>query len=161
MPAAGLIGVPGVNENKKDPMEVEAAVDALNVALRLQQRSALAYTHMAGTLVGFQFHGLAEEMRSFALAELDDARHLVEKITTLGGRPTVEVAPIATHESSEELIAWLIDVETETIEALQDVIPHTGQEGRSEALEHRLEHIIMRKQEQVDALIRAAGGPDA
>jgi bacterioferritin (cytochrome b1) len=97
MPAARLIGVPGVNENKKDPMEVEAAVDALNVALRLQQRSALAYTHMAGTLVGFQFHGLAEEMRSFALAELDDARHLVEKITTLGGRPTVEVAPIATR----------------------------------------------------------------
>ena len=43
----------------------------------------------------------------------------------------------------------------EAIEALQDVIPTTGQEGRSEALEHRLEHIIMRKQEQVDTLIRA------
>jgi bacterioferritin (cytochrome b1) len=145
-----------VNENKKDPMEVEEAVEALNVALRLQQRSALAYTHMAGTLVGFQFHGLAEEMRSFALAELDDARHLVEKITTLGGRPTVEIAPIESHGDSEKLIRWLIDAETE---ALQDVIPTTGQEGRSEALEHRLEHIIMRKQEQVDALIRASGGP--
>jgi bacterioferritin (cytochrome b1) len=150
---------PGVNENKKDPMEVDEAIDALNVALRLQQRSALAYTHMAGTLVGFQFHGLAEEMRSFALADLDDARHLVEKITTLGGRPTVEIAPIEPHGESEVLIRWLIDAETETIEALQDVIPTTGQEGRSEALEHRLEHIIMRKQEQVDALIRASGGP--
>jgi bacterioferritin (cytochrome b1) len=148
-----------VNENKKDPMEVDEAIDALNVALRLQQRSALAYTHMAGTLVGFQFHGLAEEMRSFARAELDDARHLVEKITTLGGSPTVEVAPIESHGDSEALIGWLIEAETETIEALQDVIPTTGQEGRSEALEHRLEHIIMRKQEQVDALIRASGGP--
>jgi len=140
-------------------MEVDEAIDALNVALRLQQRSALAYTHMAGTLVGFQFHGLAEEMRSFALADLDDARHLVEKITTLGGRPTVEIAPIEPHGESEVLIRWLIDAETEAIEALQDVIPTTGQEGRSEALEHRLEHIIMRKQEQVDALIRASGGP--
>jgi bacterioferritin (cytochrome b1) len=148
-----------VNENKKDPMEVEEAIEALNVALRLQQRSALAYTHMAGTLVGFQFHGLAEEMRQFALAELDDARHLVEKITTLGGSPTIEVAPIESHGDSEALIRWLIDAETEAIEALQDVIPTTGQEGRSEALEHRLEHIIMRKQEQVDALIRASGGP--
>jgi bacterioferritin len=148
-----------VNENKKDPMEVEEAIDALNVALRLQQRSALAYTHMAGTLVGFQFHGLAEEMASFARAELDDARHLVEKITTLGGEPTVDIAPIESHGASEALIRWLIDAETETIEALQDVIPTTGQEGRSEALEHRLEHIIMRKQEQVDALIRASGGP--
>jgi bacterioferritin len=148
-----------VNENKKDPMEVDAAVDALNAALRLQWRSALAYTHMAGTLVGFQFHALAGEMRSFARAELDDARHLVEKIATLGGEPTVEIAPIERHRDSEALVRWLIDAETETIEALQDVIPSTGQEGRSEALEHRLEHMIMRKQEQVDTLIRASGGP--
>ena len=148
-----------MNENNKDPMEVDAAIEALNAALRLQQRSAIAYTHMAGTLVGFQFQGLAEEMRSFALAELDDARNLVEKITTLGGKPTVEVAPIESHGDSERLVRWLIAAETEAIEARQDLIPHTGQEGRSEALEHRLEHIIMRKQEQVDALIRASGGP--
>jgi bacterioferritin len=153
-----LIALPPVNENKKDPMEVEAAIEALNAALRLQWRSALAYTYMAGTLVGFQFHGIAEEMRSFALAELDDARHVVEKITTLGGEPTVDMAPIEAKGDPEAVVRWLIDAETETIEALQDVIPTTGQEGRSEALEHRLEHIIMRKQEQVDALIRASGG---
>ena len=109
-------------------MEVAAAIEALNAALRLQQRSALAYTHTAGTL---------------------------------GGRPTVEVAPIASHDDPETLIRRLVDAETEAIEALQDVIPTTGQEGRSEALEHRLEHIIMRKQEQVDALIRASGGPSS
>ncbi len=45
----------------------------------------------------------------------------------------------------------------EVIEALHAVIPHTGQEGRSEALEHLLEHVIMRKQEQVDALQRGLG----
>src|SRR5215217_3997238 len=157
--AARSCNAAAVNENKKDPMEMEAAVEALNAALRLQQRSAIAYTHMAGTLVGFQFHGLAEEMSRFALAELDDARHLVEKITTLGGDATIEIAPIEAHGDPEALIHWLIDAETETIEALQDVIPTTGQEGRSEALEHRLEHIIMRKQEQVDALIRASGAP--
>ncbi len=140
-------------------MEVEAAVEALNAALRLQQRSALAYTHLAGTLVGFQFHGLAAELAAFARAEIDDARRLVEKVTTLGGTATVEVAPVRHHDESEAMIRWMIDAETEAIEALQDVIPTTGQEGRSEALEHRLEHIIMRKQEQVDALIRAAGGP--
>ena len=140
-------------------MEVEAAVEALNTALRLQHRSPLAYAHLAGTLVGFAFHGLAAEMRDFARADLDDARHLVEKITTLGGAATVEVAPIESHDDSEAMNRWLIDAETEAIEALQDVIPTTGQEGRSEALEHRLEHVIMRKQEQVDALIRASGGP--
>ena len=138
-------------------MEVEAAVEALNTALRLQHRSPLAYAHLAGTLVGFAFHGLAAEMRAFARADLDDARHLVEKITTLGGTATVEIAPLEHHGDSEAMIRWMIDAETEAIEALQDVIPTTGQEGRSEALEHRLEHIIMRKQEQVDTLVRAQG----
>jgi hypothetical protein len=46
----------------------------------------------------------------------------------------------------------------EAIESLQDVIPATGHTGDSEALEHRLEHTIMRKQEQLDALARAATG---
>ena len=43
------------------------------------------------------------------------------------------------------------------IEALQSAIEPTGREGRSEALEHMLEHMIMRKQRQVDLLARARG----
>jgi len=35
------------------------------------------------------------------------------------------------------------------------VIPHSGQEPRPEALEHLMEHLIMRKQNQVDWLRRA------
>lgn len=54
-----------------------------------------------------------------------------------------------------EAVELLIETETETIETLQDVIPHTGDDGRSEALEHTLEHLIMRKQSQVDYLLRA------
>jgi hypothetical protein len=49
----------------------------------------------------------------------------------------------------------LIDAEDETIAALHEVIPHSGQEPRSEALEH----LIMRKQNQVDWLRRAARTP--
>lgn len=53
---------------------------------------------------------------------------------------------------------WLIEAESEALQALQDSIEPTGREARSEALEHRLEHVIMRKQEQVDYLLRARGG---
>lgn len=51
----------------------------------------------------------------------------------------------------------LVDHECETLVALHRVLPDTGQEPRSEALEHRIEHLIMRKQEQVDTLRRALG----
>ena len=47
--------------------------------------------------------------------------------------------------------------EEEAVEALQEAIEPTGREGRSEALEHMLEHQIMRKQRQADFLQRALG----
>ncbi len=49
---------------------------------------------------------------------------------------------------------WLVESESEALQALQDAIEPTGREAASEAVEHRLEHIIMRKQEQVDVLLR-------
>jgi len=140
-------------------MDVEAAVEKMNAALRLQYRSALSYTLLAGSLTGFSFQPLALELGRFAREEIDDARHLVEKIAALGCEPTTDVAPLSLDPDPEQAIRRLIDQETETIEAMQAVLPHTGQEGRSEALEHRLEHMIMRKQEQVDALLRASGPP--
>ena len=45
------------------------------------------------------------------------------------------------------------------IAAAHRVIPVTGQEPWSEALEHLLEHLIMRKQWQVDYLARVLGRP--
>jgi bacterioferritin (cytochrome b1) len=104
-------------ENKKDPMDVDGAAAALNGALRLQ---------------------LAADIKRFAIADLEDARHLVEKVATLGGEAQVEVAELLDHERPEDAVTWLVEAETEAIEALQDCIPHTGQEGRSEAMEHRL-----------------------
>ncbi|HSD77231.1 MAG TPA: ferritin-like domain-containing protein [Solirubrobacteraceae bacterium] len=146
-----------MGEQKSDPMEVDEVVAGLNAALALQFRAAVGYTLVAGTLKGFAPYGLAAELHAFARAELEDARHLVEKIATLGGEPAPDVAPARLEADPEAAVRWLIEAETECIDALHAVIPHTGQEGRSEALEHRLEHVIMRKQEQVDALLRASG----
>jgi hypothetical protein len=75
-----------------------------------------------------------------------------------GGRPPREAPTFALPQDPAEAVAKLIELEQEAIESLQDVIPATGHTGDSEALEHRLEHTIMRKQEQVDALERARRG---
>jgi hypothetical protein len=56
-------------------------------------------------------------------------------------------------------VEQLIETETEVLETLQAAIEPTGREAASEAIEHRLEHIIMRKQEQVDYLLRAGAHP--
>ena len=53
----------------------------------------------------------------------------------------------------------MIETEDEVTEALHAVIPHSGQEAASEALEHLMEHIIMRTQNQIDWLRRARRHP--
>jgi bacterioferritin (cytochrome b1) len=141
--------------SEEERLDEAEAIVRLQTALRLQYRSALAYAAAAGSVVGFNYQHLGDSLWRFAKRDLEDARRLVEKIVTLGDLPTTDVAPLRCFDAPAELIDWLIAAEAEATEALQDCIAPTGREARSEALEHRLEHMIMRKEEQIDLLRRA------
>jgi bacterioferritin (cytochrome b1) len=143
----------------EEKMDVEQQIECLNRALRLQHRSVVHYSLVAGSVIGLEYQAHAEKMRDHSLSELEDATRLVEKITALGGEPTTEVAPISFTPDPGEALEQLIEAEGETLEVLQAAIEPTGREAASEAVEHRLEHIIMRKQEQVDYLLRAQRRP--
>jgi bacterioferritin (cytochrome b1) len=145
----------GKVDDVEERLDESAAVEALNAALELQYRSVVQYTLTSGSLFGFEFQSLGDRFWEFARAELDDARKLVEKITSLGGEPAVAVADARWSGDAGGAVEWIIDSETEAIEALRAAIEPTGREGRSEALEHLLEHMILRKQDQVDFLMRA------
>jgi bacterioferritin (cytochrome b1) len=142
-----------------EKMDTEEQIDCLNRALTLQHRSVLQYSLTAGSVIGLEYQAHAEKMREHSLAELEDATRLVEKITALGGAPTTDVAPMKFTADPAKALDKLIACESETLEALQAAIEPTGREAASEAVEHRLEHMIMRKQEQVDYLLRARRRP--
>ena len=148
-----------MGEQNPDPMDVERVLEALNHALALQQRSVLQFTMGAGSMFGLEFQAVGAELWLFARAELEDMKLLVEKITALGGDPSVEVAALRWRADPGASVDALIESEDQTIAALHAVIPHSGQEPRSEALEHLMEHMIMRKQNQVDWLRRARRSP--
>jgi bacterioferritin len=139
----------------EEKMDVDAQVECLNRALELQLRSVLEYALVSGSVIGLEYQAHAEKMREHALSELEDATRLVEKVTALGGEPTTDVAELSFTGDPAAAIDGLIDHEGEALEALQAAIEPTGREAASEAVEHRLEHMIMRKQEQVDYLLRA------
>lgn len=143
----------------EETMDVEKQIECLNDALRLQHRSVLQYSLVAGSVIGLEYQAHADKMREHSLSELEDATRLVEKITALGGEPTTEVAPMKFVADPDGAIDSLIECESETLETLQAAIEPTGREAASEAVEHRLEHMIMRKQEQVDYLLRARRRP--
>lgn len=148
-----------MGEKQADPMDVESVLDALNEALGLEQRSLLQFTIGAGSMFGLENQAVSGKLWDFARSELEDTKLLVEKITALGGEPAVEVSPAPWHAEPQAAIDALIEAEDETIAALHAVIPFSGQEPRSEALEHLMEHVIMRKQNQVDWLRRARREP--
>ena len=142
-----------------EKMDVAAVIEGLNEALTRQYRSALQFTLSSGSIFGFEYQSLGDRLWQYAEGELADARLLVEKIAALEGSPTTKVAPLRWTGKPGDIVEWLVETETEAVETLKAVIPFTGQEGRSEALEHLLEHIIMRKQNQIDFLLRARRQP--
>jgi bacterioferritin (cytochrome b1) len=146
--------------SEEELLDVDEAIERLQAALSLQYRSAIAYTLAAGSVVGFTYQHLGESLWRFAELDLADARRLVEKLTALGAEATTEVAQVRFSASPTKLVDLLIEAEEEATEALQACIAPTGREARSEALEHRMEHMIMRKQEQIDLLRRVRRDPD-
>ncbi len=138
-----------------EKMDVEATLEGLARSLALELRSVSLLTLAAGSSTGLAFVGLVDVYRGWARAELDDAGRLVEKIVSIGGEPDVE-PPRAEWDADPFAMAERIAAaEEETIEALRETIPPVGDYGPGEALEHLLEHMIMRKQLQVDRLRRA------
>jgi bacterioferritin (cytochrome b1) len=142
--------------DQEERLDEKLAIQRLNAALEKQYRSALQYSVVAASLRGLEAQSLDPALTRFGDEELDGARQLIEKIVSFGGEPTTAVSDLRFQEKIDEALAWLIECEEEGVEALQEAIEPTGREGRSEALEHMLEHLIMRKQHQIDVLQRAA-----
>jgi bacterioferritin (cytochrome b1) len=141
--------------DQEEKLDEREAVKRLNAALELQYRSALQYSIVASSLTGIEALALGSKLTEFGDAELADVRRLIEKIVSFGGEPTTDVAELRFDRSVEDSLRWLSECEEMAVDALQEAIEPTGREGRSEALEHLMEHLILRKQTQVDFLQRA------
>jgi bacterioferritin (cytochrome b1) len=141
--------------DSEEKLDEQEAIKRLNAALELQLRSSLQYSITAASLVGIEAQALGAQLTDFGDQELADARRLIEKIVSFGGEPTTTVAELRFEAVARDAIAWLVECEEAAVETLKEAIEPTGREGRSEALEHLMEHLILRKQHQVDFLKRA------
>ncbi len=140
-----------------EAMDVEAVQKQLAEAVSLQLGSLVSLTLLAGSLRGPMSISLKERLQTYAVAEVADAQMLVEKLTAVGGQLTpMEVPPLPSTDAGAALQEF-VEREEKVMTALHAVIPSTGQEPRSEAMEHLIEHVLMRKQQQLDYLSLAQG----
>ena len=120
-----------------EPMDVEKVLDGLNKAICLQAQSMVHMSLLAGSLRGMGALATKEQLRAFVLAETEDMVKLTEKASALGGSPVADLGRI--------------EVDSDPRTALPALLQH-----EQEAIEHLLEHLIMRKQQQVDFLWHAS-----
>ncbi|MGI8888230.1 MAG: ferritin-like domain-containing protein [Nocardioidaceae bacterium] len=139
-----------------EAMDTDQVYERLGQAINMQAESVLTMSILAGTMRGVGGAAIKQDLRSFVLAELEDTYRLVEKLSALGGTPTMTATDVSVSDDGDKALSALLDHEVKAVAALHAVIPHSGQEPRSEALEHMLEHVIMRKQQQIDYLWHAA-----
>ena len=139
----------------REPMDEAEVRRALGKALTLQSRSLIEMTLLAGAMRGLAGVGTKAQLRQFVQHELEDTYLLTEKLAAVGGEPDIDVGSVRPEPDPAKALAGFVQREREVVSALHGVIPHSGQEPRSEALEHLLEHVIMRKQQQLDFLTLA------
>jgi len=136
-------------------MDVQKTLECLNKALALQLRSSTQFVLAGGSASGIQFVGLADLYAEWARHELADTGLLVAKIVSIGGEPETKSAAPGWDADPVKMAKRLVKSEEETIEAIRKTIAPAGDFGPGEGLEHLLEHMIMRKQLQLDRLRRA------
>jgi hypothetical protein len=140
-----------------EEMDVPEVCARLAKAVSLQVASLTSITLLAGTVTGVAGVGLKTRLCEYAAAEVEDTVRLVEKLVALGGAPApCDSVPPPNPDLTSALEEFLAREEA-LLAALHAVIEPSGQEPKSEALEHRIEHVLLRKQDQVDFLRLAVG----
>src|SRR4029079_11043917 len=85
---------PGESHHMPDPMEIPEVHKTLGEAVNAQAESVLTMALLAGTLRGVGGAAVKQNLREFVLSELEDTYQLVEKLSALGGTPTMTVDTI-------------------------------------------------------------------
>jgi hypothetical protein len=129
--------------------------DALNRALPMVARDAIALAVVAGTLPGPQGVALSGPLREMAGANLRDVERLAARIVSVGDSPATGIEELAFPKGWAASVRRLVADGRRTLDALVEAIPADADDDEGEATEHLLEHMVNRKREELELLERA------
>lgn len=135
-----------------DPSSLAAA---LNRALPLVARDAVALAMVAGTMPGAQGVALSGPLRDMAAANLHDVERLAARTASVGGTPALTMEEPALPKTWAASVKRLLADGQATLAALVDAIPADADDAEGEATEHLLEHMVNRKRSELELLERA------
>ncbi len=135
-------------------MDREKILDALNKALAQEHACFLRYKTHAAVITGPYAKPIREQLDEIAEDEESHARDLRDRITGLGGTPTmsVEATDLIPATTLEEILRVNIEEEKKAIALYQELLDMIPREQR--LLYETIEHILEDEQEHLEELER-------
>lgn len=127
-----------------------ALIKSLNEGLEKEMAAVVRYLHHSFIVFGPNRGPLVDMFRAQAQEAMTHAIQLGEKITALGGHPTVKVDQVFEpgHETIEDMIEQDLKAEKEQLELYTRQLKEFG--GENLTLKLMLENIIVAEQAHVD-----------
>src|SRR5436190_960390 len=150
------------NSHAEDTAElsVDQLIDRLNEDLAREYQAIIAYVVYSQVLKGAAYMSIAKELEQHAREELELAIIIAKQIDFLGGSPVVTPKPVKTSERAEEMLAFDLENENETVRNYKERIRQCERLGEF-AIAENIRKILTNEQEhQIDlqtALAKAKG----
>jgi bacterioferritin len=135
----------------------EKLLKMLNDALAQEHACQIRYLTHAAVITGPYAESVANRLKEIAEDENEHANQLRDRITALGGTPTMEVAKedLIQAKSLKEILQVNLKEEDKAIELYRSILRVAGQDG--EILYETVEDILKDEQEHKEELARLQG----
>jgi bacterioferritin len=135
-------------------MSKQELIDALNEDIAEEFASAIQYINHAALISGAQYVAVQKELLVHATEEMQHAATLAEQVVSLGGSPTVVVAPIKTSEDPEAMLEQDLEGEKAAVAGYKTRIRSAMDMGEY-GLARILQDILVMEEEHVRDLATA------
>jgi bacterioferritin len=125
-------------------------IDLLNQDLSREYQAIIAYVVYSQVLKGAQYMSIAAELEKHAAEELQHALIVAKQIDYLGGQPSVTPMPVKTSERAEEMLAFDLENENETIRNYRERVRQCEALGEYAMAEHIREILVNEQEHQID-----------
>jgi bacterioferritin len=135
----------------------EKLLKMLNDALAQEHACQIRYLTHAAVITGPYAESVANRLKEIAEDENEHANQLRDRITALGGTPTMEVAKedLIQAKTLKEILQVNLKEEDKAIELYRSILRVAGQDG--EILYETVEDILKDEQEHKEELARLQG----
>jgi bacterioferritin len=134
----------------------EKLIDSLNEDLSREFQAVISYVNYSQVLKGAAYMNIADELAVHAKEELDHALQISNHVDYLGGMPSVTPKLVRTSEKAEDMLAFDLENETETIRQYRRRVKQAD-ELNEFAIAESLRGILVQEQDHLIALATALG----